>query len=287
MEGENSRFSCSSHHPGWLVTILLSPFPSNLHPVHLEFAAHNTYVIKSCYIQFCNEISKYELLANLTYCFWHSTFTIVTKRGLAIDCIVIPLHMRYQDRIVQMWVWTNKLPSHHLLNKIYHESMRLGQLGHNTWAGRVEHIINKYTVDLPNRNVQLLHNKDFDRINNQMRELRYNQFIQMWKLDLHKNNRWPKLDMYKFIKNDYCIEPHILYVKNKNHQRALTRLRLSAHKLDFEIGRHRRPYIPRHQRLCLYCNCGEIADEIYFILKCNFHTEARHSLFKLIASYLP
>ena len=44
--------------------------------------------------------------------------------------------------------------------------MRLGQLGHNTWAGRVEHIINKYTVDLPNRNVQLLHNKDFNRINN-------------------------------------------------------------------------------------------------------------------------
>ena len=109
----------------------------------------------------------------------------------------------------------------------------------------------------------------------------------MWKLDLHKNNRWPKLDMYKFIKNDYCIEPHILYVKNKNYQRALTRLRLSAHKLNIEIGRHSGPYIPRHQRLCLYCNCGEIDDEIYFLLKCNFHTEARHSLFQLIASYLP
>ena len=163
--------------------------------------------------------------------------------------------------------------------------MRLGQLGHNIWAGRVEHIINKYTVDLPNRNAQLLHNKDFDRINNQMRELRYNQFIQMWKLDLHQNNRWPKLDTYKIIENDYCIEPHILYVKNKNYQRALTRLRVSAHKLNIEIGRHRRPYIPRHQRLCLYCNCGEIDDEIHFLLKCNFHAEARHSLFQLIASH--
>ena len=157
-----------------------------------------------------------------------------------------PLHMRFQNRIVKMWVRINKLPSHHLLHKIYNESMSLGQLGHNTWAGRVEHIINKYTVDLPNRNARLLHNKDFDRINNQMRELRYNQFIQMWKLDLHQNSRWPKSDTYKIIKKIYCIEPHVLYMKNKNYQRALTRLRVSAHKLNIEIGRHRRPYIPRH-----------------------------------------
>ena len=76
-------------------------------------------------------------------------------------------------------------------------------------------------------------------------------------------------------------------MKNKNYQRALTRLRVSAHKLNIEIGRHRRPYIPRHQRLCLYCNCGEVDDEIHFLLKCNFHAEARHSLFQLITSHLP
>ena len=67
---------------------------------------------------------------------------------------------------------------------------------------------------------------------------------------------------------------------------VIKEIEVSAHKLDIEIGRHRRPYIPRHQRLCLYCNCGEIDDEIHFLLKCNFHAEARHSLFQLIASYL-
>ena len=75
-------------------------------------------------------------------------------------------------------------------------------------------------------------------------------------------------------------------MKNENYQRALTRLKVSAHKLNIEIGRHRRQYIPRHQRLCLYCNCGEIDDEIHFLLKRNFHAEARYSLFQLIASYL-
>ena len=83
----------------------------------------------------------------------------------------------------------------------------------------------------------------------------------------------------KIIKNDYYIEPHISRVKNKYYQRAPMRLRVSAYKLNIEIGRHRRPYIPRQQRLCLHCNFGEIDDEIHFLLKCNFHAEARHSLF--------
>ena len=75
-------------------------------------------------------------------------------------------------------------------------------------------------------------------------------------------------------------------MKNKNHQRAPTRLKVSAHKFNIEISRHGRPYIPRHQRLCLYCTSGEIDDEKQFLLKCNFHAEARHSLFHLIATYL-
>ena len=49
------------------------------------------------------------------------------------------LHMRFQHRIVKMWVRINKLPSHHLHHKIYNGSMRLGQVGHSTWAGHVEH----------------------------------------------------------------------------------------------------------------------------------------------------
>ena len=132
-----------------------------------------------------------------------------------------------------------------------------------------------------------LDNKAIDALWNKLRELRYDQFICNWKMDLHQRDKLPKLDTYKIIKSDYRIEPHILYVRNKRYQRALTRLRVSSHKLNIEVGRDSRPYSPRHQRFCLYCDTGEIDDEIHFLLKCPFHSAGRFSLLQEIVHYLP
>ena len=109
-------------------------------------------------------------------------------------------------------------------------------------------------------------------------EMRYNQFISQWKTDLEENRKWPKLDTYKMIKHDYRVAPHILYVRNKIYQRALTRLKVSSHKLNIEAGRHFRPYIPRQQRVCLHCTTGELDDEFHFLLICHFHSEGRYSM---------
>ena len=81
------------------------------------------------------------------------------------------------------------------------------------------------------------------------------------------------------IKNDYRIEPHLIYLNNKKHQRALTRLKVSSHKLNIELGRHSRPPIPRANRLCNFCNSKEVDDEIYFLTKCEFHSETRYHMF--------
>ena len=77
----------------------------------------------------------------------------------------------------------------------------------------------------------------------------------------------------------YRIEPHLIYLNNKKHQRALTRLRVSSHKLNIELGRHSRPPIPRANRLCNFCNSKEVDDEIHFLTKCEFHSEARYHMF--------
>ena len=174
-----------------------------------------------------------------------------------------------------------------LLYKIHNELLQLAHQGHDTWAGHVENVIRKYTTDLPSHNAMPLDNKAVDALGNKLRELRYDQFICNWKMDLHQRDKLPKLDTYKIIKSDYRIEPHILYVRNKRYQRALTRLRVSSHKLNIEVGRHSRPYIPRHQRFCLYCDTGEIDNEIHFLLKCPFHSAGRFSLLQEIVHYLP
>ena len=156
-----------------------------------------------------------------------------------------PIHMRFQDRMTKLWARIKKLSPDDLIHKIYDESLRLSQEGHDTWADRVNNIISRYTDD------SSFQSNDIDKRVNHLRERRYTQFIRDWTQDFHVNNKWPKLDTYKLIKNDYRIEPHILSVRDKNHQRALTRLRVSSHKLNIEDGRHARPYVPRQQRLCL------------------------------------
>ena len=42
----------------------------------------------------------------------------------------------------------------------------------------------------------------------------------------------------------------------------LSKLRISAHKLAIEGGRYLN--IPRHERICTACNCGEIEGEEQF-----------------------
>ena len=46
-------------------------------------------------------------------------------------------------------------------------------------------------------------------------------------------------------------------------------------------------YFARQQRLCLYCDSQELDDEIHFLLRYNFHSDARDSLIHTIAEHLP
>ena len=182
---------------------------------------------------------------------------------------------------MKLWSRLNMLLANDFLSKIYRQLTNLSRQGHNTWAGRVDNAISKYTVYLP------CHTNDINIFVNTVREMQYNQFIFQWKTDLQENRKWPKLDTDKMIKHDYRVEPHILYVRNKRYQRALTRLRVSSHKLNIEAGRHVRPYIPRQQRVCLHCITGELEYEFNFLLICHFHSEGRYSMLQKIGNRLP
>ena len=159
------------------------------------------------------------------------------------------------------------------LSKTYRELTNL--------AGRMDNAISKYTTNFP------CHTNDINIFLNTVREMRYNKFISDWKKNLQENRKWSKLDTYKMIEHDYRVEPHLLYVRNKRYQRAITRLRVSSHKLNIEAGRHIWPYIPRQQRVCLHHTTGELDDEFDFLLICHFHSEGRYSMLQEFGNYLP
>ena len=62
------------------------------------------------------------------------------------------------------------------------------------------------------------------------------------------------------------------------YRNAVAKLRLSAHNLLIEIGRHRN--IIRNERICLLCTLNEVEDEYHFLLICPAYNELRHLYLK-------
>ena len=55
-------------------------------------------------------------------------------------------------------------------------------------------------------------------------------------------------------------------LKNVEHRKALSKLRLSAHNFPIEEGR--RHNIPRHLRRCSLCHSSSIGDEYHTLMEC-------------------
>ena len=51
-----------------------------------------------------------------------------------------------------------------------------------------------------------------------------------------------------------------------------SRIRMTSHSLQIELGRHHRPVIPSEERLCV---CGEVETEEHFTKHCNLYTHIR------------
>ena len=86
-------------------------------------------------------------------------------------------------------------------------------------------------------------------------------FDSIWLIQL---NNYPKPDTYKQFKPRLKFECY-LNEKNRKLRVSYTKLRVSDHKLMSEVGRRKRPPIPRDQRFCPFCPL-QIENESYFLL---------------------
>ena len=72
----------------------------------------------------------------------------------------------------------------------------------------------------------------------------------------------------------FDLQPYLIDVNVAKYRIALSRLRVSAHRLEIEAGRWHRPVaIERCDRKCISCNILE--DEFHFVLECKMYKELR------------
>jgi hypothetical protein len=105
-------------------------------------------------------------------------------------------------------------------------------------------------------------------------------FLELWKNQMKQYSEG-KLRTYTTFKVHFGFGYYLSVIGNFHHRRCLTKLRISAHRLHIETGRHQG--IPPHQRLCGQCDSGEVEDDIHFLLCCSKFREERQQLFRTIS----
>ena len=104
-------------------------------------------------------------------------------------------------------------------------------------------------------------------------------FIQNWFAGLsdsleHSN----RAKTYSLFAN-FRFQPYLYQVTLYKFRSALTRLRVSAHRLSVETGRWHKPRaITYNERKCIFCN--QLEDEFHFLLECSLYNDLRRKYIK-------
>ena len=96
-------------------------------------------------------------------------------------------------------------------------------------------------------------------------------------------NQSIKMRTYRLFKtiDHYKCEDYLHQVTNTRHRIALTKLRLSNHKLAILTGPYSRPFKKPAERVCPICKI-EMEDEYHFLNICPAYQEKRCSLLEYL-----
>ncbi len=97
-------------------------------------------------------------------------------------------------------------------------------------------------------------------------------YLELWTKQAHSLKEG-KLRTYLKIKTNFGYENYLSIIKNFEQRRRLSKLRISAHKLQIEIGRYQGTL--RENRICCRCTSGQVEDEIHYLLHCTCHANHR------------
>ena len=95
-------------------------------------------------------------------------------------------------------------------------------------------------------------------------------------LSKNRDNQTGKLRTYSLFKYRLCRESYFKYIKDISVRRIFTKLRVSCHKLEIELGRYKK--VQADARLCPLCQL-EVEDEIHFVTNCSLFSTKRKQFF--------
>ena len=190
-----------------------------------------------------------------------------------------PYSLIILNRVCKNWHRIVNLTQDTLLYDAYRCNCELMTTGRSQWLSSVKDTLNLMGCS------DIWNNRSIDFVDyptDMMSKLFKEKFILQWKCEM-KLQLMPdkKLRTYAKFKESFEFEKYLSIIRDEKVRKTFTRLRISAHNLPIEIGRHKRPAkIPFDQRLCNVCPA--IGNESHYILSCSKFTDARKKLFDSI-----
>ena len=180
-----------------------------------------------------------------------------------------PLYIRLIPQMIKYYVRVCNMGEGSLLKQALHEMEKRDSHGQSSWVAVVKYIL----TDL-NLNFDQNEQNHADKIAKIVRHKLEERFRLYWR---KKVNQPGKLDTYKELKAEFRYEGYLDSVNNRENQIAITRLRISNHRLMVEVGRYQKPYLPREKRLCSFG--ADIEDEFHFLFQCPLLIDTRRQHF--------
>jgi hypothetical protein len=111
-----------------------------------------------------------------------------------------------------------------------------------------------------------------------------------WKNEINKRpdpttGSGSKLRTYSKFKKTFEYEKYLDFKKRKE----ITKLRISAHRLEVEVGRYRpkKGRVKPEERVCKFCDLGKVEDEMHVVMVCPMYVHQRKAMLDTIFQIFP
>lgn len=184
-----------------------------------------------------------------------------------------PIFIKALTRMMKYYARIKNMPKNSLMGDALQDMEHRSGRGKHTWNKAVQNIMDCLGLDLEQTCKDIAKSEyTKKKTGHRIQNLLENRYLDFWEGQMSMQHG--KLDLYACLKSKFGYENYLDEVKINSHQRALTKLRTSNHRLNVETGRYKRPYIARHERICELCDTG-IEDEFHFLFQCPIYREIR------------
>ena len=184
-----------------------------------------------------------------------------------------PMYNDICENIIKFYLHVKQNRSDSLLRQTLEFSKQLNNGGYKSWFTGVTTILNETELDEENKTL----------IKYDLRSLYKN--IWSTKLNEETIQKQGKLRTFALFKSNFEEESYLETVNDIYKRKRLTRVRLSAHRLEVESGRNKKQ--PVSERICKLCKLDQVEDEIHFLCNCSAYNTERQTFFASVIANIP